>query len=133
MKLLARKAKLGAVLTEDQRRAMMDLQSLLGSSRVSFTDGGLSVLGALSGSSTNLRQPRAEAASVKVEVARGVELTAAASVARSEVRKLEKKVRECELLERRVAQGEILEANQRAKLERKTEWQQQVAAMWGED
>lgn len=138
LKLLARKTKAGVALTEDQRRAMVDLQALQGSSQGVASTGGKSVLGARSGSSANnlQQQPRAKAASVKVQAA--VELTVAASAARSstvatgaarsEVRKLEKKVRECEELERRVAQGEVLEANLRAKMHRKAEWQQLALA-----
>jgi hypothetical protein len=64
-----------------------------------------------------------------VEVAPKVDRTVARDAVRLEAQKLEKKVRECEALERRVALGEQLEQNQHTKMGKKAEWMRQLAAL----
>jgi hypothetical protein len=135
LKLLERKSKAGLALTDDQQRAMASLRDVEGlkSSHPASADA------ALKERSGNLPHPQpapkqhqqrcATAPLVKVKVAPGVAQAIARDAVRPEARKLEKKLRECEDLERRVALGEALEQNQRMKIGKKAEWMRLLAAM----
>lgn len=128
LKLLERKRTAGLALTDDQQRALASLKNTDGLKVCQPAIGGI-VLKERSGASANLQQLQRSSPLVKVEVAPGVDRTIARDAVRLEARKLEKKVRECEDLERRAALGEPLEQNQSTKMGKKAEWMQLLAAM----
>jgi len=128
LKLLERKRTAGLALTDDQQRALASLKNTDGLKVCQPAIGGI-VLKERSGASANLQQLQRSSPLVKVEVAPGVDRTIARDAVRMEARKLEKKVRECEDLERRAALGEALEQNQITKMGKKAEWMQLLATM----
>jgi len=106
LKLLERKRTAGLALTDDQQRALASLKNTDGLKVCQPAIGGI-VLKERSGASANLQQLQRSSPLVKVEVAPGVDRTIARDAVRMEARKLEKKVRECEDLERRAALGQL--------------------------
>ena len=108
-KLIARKAKAGVSLTEDQKRALGSIGMSNANQEVR------------SGNSTNSsRQPRKPNSKPVVSAApKSQPSSAAGQTVGAAERKLQKKIRECEGLEAVLATGKQLEANQIAKMQGK--------------
>ena len=114
---VARKARLGQPLNEAQQRAASALSAGI----------------ALSAGSANARAagpPRQVLPSKTVaRTAAAAKSAAAAEAASKHARKLEKKLRDIESLEQKVADGAVLEANQLAKIESKALVAAELAAL----
>ena len=115
-KLLARKAANGEELTADQRRALSSLQDGNGSSAATVQPPRTSAAPAA---------PPAPAAAPPAPV------VALADSNSKRVRTLRKKLRECQQLEERLAEGAVLQANQRDKLAGKGDVQRELTELLG--
>ena len=112
LKLLERKEKAGIALTEEQQQARRRLLS----SKTAASDNARAADSGLSEAVGRLQ----------IGPSCDVPVTSAASDA---CKKLQKKIRQCEQLEERLAAGEALEANQRAKIAQKAEWVSELSRL----